>query len=451
MAADKNVPAAPTDAAAGIEHLTDLNVKIRGLAPQIGDKTITLAIIGAGSRGNVYAKYAELFPDKVKLVAVSDINDFRLKRICDKFEVGEEMRFGDFHTILSQPKLADALLIALPDDLHYEACMLALDKGYDVLLEKPMAQTEKEVRNLLSKTRKTGRIVATCHVLRYAPYFIALRAAVQGGLIGDLVSIQHMEPIAYDHMAHSYVRGNWHDSKATTPIILAKSCHDLDIIRWIVGKPCTRVSAEGSLSYFKAENAPEGAPMRCTDGCPHESTCPYSAIDLYADKRRRISVLDLKTGDRDEIIQRLKETDYGRCVFHCNNDQPDHYICDLLFEDGVTASFSMEAFSPWGGRRTRIMGTKGFIEGDMNQFILWDFKSGKKKIWTPSDIMESDEYKDAGHGGGDLVLFRDFVEAVALQDYNRLTSNIEASVESHVMGFRCEKSRLSGRKAKVKM
>jgi len=432
-----------------IKRLEGLNGEIRSLSPLIGDKKLTCVIVGCGNRGRAYEKYIMTLSDKIKVVAVSDINEYRKNWMADRWDIPAGKRFGDYHEILAQPKLADMMLICLPDALHYEPAMKAMALGYDVLLEKPLAQSEKECLNLLAQSKKYDKILGTCHVLRYAPYFIALRAAVKKGLIGELVSIQHLEPIAFDHIAHSYVRGIWHNSKETTPIILAKSCHDLDIIKWIVGKPCTSVSAEGDLRFFKKENAPEGAPMRCTDGCPHESTCPYSAIEHYVRRRTRLNVFDLdKKCPEEDILNKLRTTDYGRCVFHCNNDQPDHYIANLSFEGGVTAAFSMEGFTPWGGRRTRLMGTKGFIEGDGKTFTLWDFRSNKTSKWEMK-VEELEEYKDAGHGGGDWALVRDFFEAVAAHDPDKLTSRIDESVESHLMGFRCEVSRLTGKKVKM--
>jgi len=437
-------------AAKAAEPLKGIKFPIRDLEAQV-DKQMTYVIVGCGNRGTVYSRYAERYPSKAKIVGLSDINDYRLNKMGDKHSVPADKRFGDFHEIMKAPKMADAMVISLPDGLHYEACMAALAKGYHVLLEKPMAQTEKECRALLAQSRKYNRIVAVCHVLRYAPYFIALREVVRSGLIGDVVSFQHLEPIESGHMAHSYVRGNWHDSKATTPIILAKSCHDLDIIRWIIGKPCTAVSADGGLYFFKKENAPAGAPMRCTDGCPVESECAFSAIRHYAKWKNRLGVLDLDSkATYGDIIEKLKVTDYGRCVFHCDNDQCDHYVTNLTFEDGITASFSMEAFAPWGGRRSRVFGTKGFIEGDGTKFIVTDFLTHKEKVWD-MEVEEIPEYKGSGHGGGDLALFRDFVEAVTFEDVTRLTSNIEASVESHVMGFKCEQSRKSMKKVAVKV
>ena len=411
-------------------------------------KPVTVMIIGAGSRGRTYARYAEKFPQSMKVVGVADLNPNRRKAMAKKHNIPAENQFGHFNDALSKAKLADAVVIATPDNLHYEPCMKALELGYDVLLEKPVAPTEKECRAILKQAHKYNRIVAVCHVLRYAPYFVALKQVLESGAIGDIVNIQHFEPIRYAHMAHSYVRGNWPLSTKTTPIILAKSCHDLDILRWLIDKPCETIAAEGSLHLFRPENAPKGAPERCTDGCPHEAECPYSAIDIYERRKQHLGAFDLPRKDPALIREKLKTTNYGRCVFRCENDQCDHYVAIMKFQDGVTASFSMDAFTPWGGRRTRIMGTKGFIEGDMTTFTFYDFRTSHKSVWDQK-VSEVAEYKGSGHGGGDHLLVRDFLRAVSAQDEKLLSSTIDVSIESHVMGFMAEKSRKSNKKMKI--
>jgi len=282
-------------------------------------------------------------------------------------------------------------------------------------------------------------------VLRYAPYFIKLKELIHSGAIGELISIQHFEPIEHIHMSHSFVRGNWHNSKETTPIILAKSCHDLDIMRWLIGKNSKHISAFGNLKWFTSKNAPEGSSNRCLDGCKVENSCPYSAKKIYYDKRSWTYVFDLplkKEEQGDAILEYLKTTNYGRCVYKMENNQPDHIVCSILFDDDITANFSMEAFTSYGGRRTRVMGSMGDIVGDMSKFVYTDFRTGKTMDWDTNQIDDG-IYKHHGHGGGDYRLMNDWVAAISAQNENLLTSTIDASIESHIMGFAAEKSRLN--------
>jgi predicted dehydrogenase len=318
-----------------------------------------------------------------------------------------------------------------------------LELGYDILLEKPIAQTEEECRKLVDYARQTGKIVGLTHVLRYSPYFLMLKEMVDSKKIGDLVSIQHFEPVDHVHMSHSYVRGSWRDSKASTPLVLAKSSHDLDILHWIVGKPCKKVVAFGDLTHFKAANAPQGAPQRCTDGCPVEADCPFSALKIYYRDRTWLYVFDLpedpdKQGD--VILENLKNGNYGKCVYHCNNNQPDHYTMLLEFDGGVTVNFSIEAFTSYSGRRTRIMGTRGDIVGDMEQFVHTDFASGKSVTYD-AHAMDALNYEGVGHGGGDTGMIRDWIEAVRKQDSSLMSTPLEDSLESHLMAFAAERSR----------
>ncbi len=409
------------------------------------DKPITAITCGAGSRGNVYGNYAVQYPEQLDIVGVAEPITIRNERYTKKHAIKEENRFNTWEDVFKRPKFADAIIITTPDNLHYGPCMKALEMGYDVLLEKPISPSEKECRDILSLAKKTGRIVAVCHVLRYAPYFVKLKEIMQSGVLGEIVSVQHMEPIEHIHMSHSYVRGNWHNSKETTPIILAKSCHDLDILRWMVGKPSSHIQAFGSLQWFTKKNAPEGSTDRCTDGCKVEASCPYSALNLYYRKRQYNYVFDLpeeKDKQAAYVLEQLKTTNYGRCVYRMDNDQPDHYTTNILFEGGLTAAFSMEAFTSYAGRRTRVMGSLGDVVGDMSSFTMTDFLTGKKTEWK----QETD-----GHGGGDWRLVADWINAISKKDASLLTSTIDASIESHVMGFMAEESRKNKKVMAVKL
>lgn len=417
------------------------------------EKPVTVIILGAGNRGSVYANFAATFPKEMRVTGVAEPVPFRNERQAKKHNIPKENRFNSWEQVFTRPKFADAIVISMPDDMHYEPCLKALELGYDILLEKPIAPTEKECREILAKAKKTGRIVAVCHVLRYAPYFVKMKELISKGAIGEIISIQHFEPIEHVHMAHSYVRGIWHNSKKSTPIILAKSCHDLDIIKWVINKPSKHIVAMGDLKWFKKENAPEGSTARCTDGCKVERQCPYSAIRIYQEREERVRVLDIPEDAKDPkalILERLKTSDYGRCVYRMDNDQPDHYITSMMFGDNVTANFSMEAFTSYHGRRTRIMGSMGDMVGDMEELVITDFRTRKDVKFVPV-AEDVEEYKNSGHGGGDFLLVRDFVQAVSKQDPKLLTSTIDESIESHVMAFMAEESRKSKKIMEIKM
>ena len=415
------------------------------------EKPVTAITLGAGARGTVYGRYALEFPNEIRIIGVAEPIPFRNERHAKAHGIKDENRFDTWEQVFERPRFADAVIISTPDHLHYEPCMQALKLGYDVLLEKPVAQSIQECKDIEELALQMNRIVAVCHVLRYAPYFVKMRQIVQSGTIGDVVSIQHLEAIEHIHMSHSYVRGNWHSSKESTPIILAKSCHDLDILHWITGKPCKRIFAMGDLKFFRKEYKPQNAAKRCLD-CPVEQECIYSAKRIYLTNRSWLYVMDLpedKSLHEEFITNELRTTNYGRCVFDMENDQPDHYITAMEFEGNITAAFSMEAFTSYGGRYTRILGTKGDLVGNMQHMTVTDFLSREKTVWDAKDIADLEEYKHAGHGGGDWRLMRDFVRAVATQNSSLLVSTISESMESHIMGYKAEESRMSGKPQQV--
>lgn len=438
-----------------------LHLKASSLADQAAiqpnayrpERVVTAITLGAGARGNVYGNYALNHSDQLRIVGVAEPIPIRNERYAQKHQIPAENRFVTWEHVFERARFADAILITTPDHLHYGPCLKALELGYDILLEKPMAQTERECRDILAKIQKTKRVVGLCHVLRYAPYFITLRKLIRDGSIGKLVSLQHFEPIQHVHMAHSFVRGNWHNSRKSNPIILAKSCHDLDILRWLTDKPCKSLSAFGDLSWFTKKNAPQGSTARCIEGCSVESSCPYSALRIYLRERSYLYVFDLPERTElvpDAIANYLRTTDYGRCVYRMDNDQCDHYTMNLEFEGGITATFNMEAFTSYHGRRTRVMGSMGDLVGDMEKLVHTDFRTGKQ---TSYDAANFDEgiYAKHGHGGGDYRLMANWVEAVARQDASLLSSTIEASIESHLMCFAAERSRKSRKTVAVSL
>jgi predicted dehydrogenase len=400
---------------------------------------LTAIVIGAGNRGNVYAGYALKYPDELKIVGVAEPIPYKNERFAKAHNIPDENRFPSWEYVFRKPKFADAVIITTPDSLHYGPAMAAIPMGYDMIVEKVVAQSWKQCNDILDAAVRYKSIVAVCHVLRYTPYFRKLKELCASGVFGKILSIQHLEPVEYIHMSHSFVRGPWRNSKESNPMILSKSCHDTDILRWLVDRPCTKVSSFGGLSLFRKENAPAGSPLRCTDGCPAEAGCPYSALKVYKQNKWYLGHLNLDTGSEEEILDRLKTTRYGICVYKQDNDVVDHQICNFEFEGGTTAAFSMEAMTPYGGRRTRIMGTKGHAFGDENDLEYFDFATRNTVKWN---VNQADV--TSGHGGGDFGLVHDFVRASQQKDPSLLTSTIQASMESHLMGFMAEKSRLNG-------
>ncbi|MFH1197938.1 MAG: Gfo/Idh/MocA family oxidoreductase [bacterium] len=406
------------------------------------DRPITAVVLGAGNRGNVYAGYSKQFPDELKIIGVAEPIEFRRKRFAKEYEIPEDRQWTTWEDALGIAKFADVLIITTPDNLHYDPAMHGLILGYDLLLEKPISQSWDECEDIKKLAGQKNNIIGICHVLRYTAYFRKMKEIIESGILGDVVSIQHFEPINHIHMSHSYVRGNWRNEKESNPILLAKSCHDLDILYWMTGKKCTRVSSFGALNHFKSENAPEDSTSRCADGCKVEKDCPYSALKIYHRDRTYLHHFDFVEGvdQGEQILRYLKEGQYGRCVYHCDNDVLDHQVVLMEFEGNVSAAFSMEAFTSYHGRKTRIMGTMGDIVGDMETMTVTNFRNGEVYVWDAN----KDTVITSGHGGGDYGLMHDFIRAVSKHDESMLTSNLAASMESHFVGFKAEESRLFG-------
>ena len=374
------------------------------LEHKIPEKPVTCIIIGAGQRGRIYANYAETNPDEWKVIGVAEPSDLRKGQVVETHGISDENQFSDWKKVFDRPKFADVVVIATSDNLHYEPAIAALEKGYDLLLEKPVAQSIEQCLEILRVAKENDCMVTVAHVLRYTPYFRKMKDIIGSGAIGDLVSVQHMEPIEHEQFAQAYVRGNWGNTEFSNPVLLSKSCHDLDILRWVTGKRCERVSSFGSLHLFKKENAPAHAPKRCTEGCPVEESCPYSALKTFVERKAYpwVGYLNVEDETNDEmILEKLKTGPYGRCVYHCDNDVVDHQVVNMELEGGVTVAFSMEAFTSYHYRRTRIMGTMGDIVGDGHELKTTSFLTGE----TASE--DDAAYKTALSGGWESVFFDD--------------------------------------------
>ncbi|MFC7681136.1 Gfo/Idh/MocA family protein [Paenibacillus sp. GCM10028914] len=396
--------------------------------------TIKAILIGAGVRGaNVYAPYARNHPEQLQFAAVAEPDPIRRSSFAIDYDIPNEHVYEDWRDVLRKPRFADAVWICTQDRMHFEVAMAALQQGYHVLLEKPISPSPLECLELEETARKSNRLLTICHVLRYTPFWSGIHKIVENGDIGKVVDIQLRENIGYAHMAHSYVRGKWNKAETASPMILAKSCHDLDLISWIMDEECTRLSSFGSLLHFRKDQAPEGATERCSDGCPHVNSCCYVDYRYYMGEGRR-RAQHFSDDLSDSMIRNLlPHTPYGRCVYHCDNDVVDHQNVNLQFRNGATASFSLSAFTHDSSRTVQISGTRGEIRGNMaNQsFTVYSFADGGS-----TDI----QVEDGGREGTDRML-QEFCDQVQLFTGNSLTS-ASASLQSHMMAFAAEESRL---------
>ncbi len=409
-------------------------------------KKVTAVVIGAGARGRVYADYAQKHPDELELVAVAEPDEQRLERYFRDNNIPPKGCFKSWEELLKQPKLADAALVCTMDRMHFKPCMAAIEKGYDVLLEKPMSNNPQECVQMERAADQKGVILAVCHVLRYTPFYFKIKQLIEAGELGNVEALQQTEQVSYWHQAHSFVRGNWRNSNETAPMILAKCCHDLDIIAWLINADCTHISSFGSLSHFKAENAPKGAPVRCTDGCPESANCPYYAPKLYLTDNTSWPTdticVDMSLEARKKA---LREGPYGRCVYHCDNNVVDHQTVDMQFANGAVANLIMTAFASRMTRTIHIMGTKAELIGDMDACTITLYKFGEDKpIEIPVVIQQDSAY---GHGGGDVGLMKDFV--LQVQGLGEGRTSAHQSMCSHLMCFAAEESRTNGTTVKM--
>lgn len=423
-----------------------LSAPLLGFSKEANSKPITAIVLGAGNRGNTYSGYSLKFPQELKIIGVAEPIEFRRQRFAKKYNIPTERHWTTWEHVMERPKLADVLIITTPDALHHGPALAGLDLGYDLLLEKAIGRNWTEVNDILYKTKKKQRIVGICHVLRYTNYFRNLLNVMDSGVLGQLLSIEHTEKISLRHYSHSYIRGNWRTSTEAAPMLLAKSCHDLDILRWLIGKPCKQVSSFGSQTLFVEKNAPSGSSKRCTN-CKIEKECQWSAIKQYYQDKQGLNHLAIESHDEESIYKALQEGPFGRCVWFSDNDTVDHQVVNMEFEDTITASFTL-GFSPFPGRRTRINGSLATIVGDLeNGFAVTKLGSGESTQYNNEIPKEF----DSGHGGGDYGLVHDFVRAVRSQDPTKLTSTIEESVESHLIGYLAEDSRKSRETKQVNM
>ncbi len=418
-------------------------------------KPVAAAIVGAGHRAVGYSEYARLHPDRLRITAIAEPNDVRRRREGDRFNIPEAFRFRSYTDLAARPGLADAVINGTMDQLHFASSLPLLEAGYHILLEKPIAPNEQEVRGLIEAANRFQRIVLICHVLRYAPFYQKIKSLLDSGAIGQLIALNTTESINYHHMTTPFVRGRWRQ-RATNPIMLSKCCHDLDIIAWLLsGVPAKKVASFGSLTQFRPENAPPGSAMRCLDGCQIESTCIHSAKTNYIKQGLWgmyvwECIEHIENSTIDQKLESLRTTNpFGRCVWHCDNDVIDHQSVLIEFANGVTATHNLFTGGARIARTIHITGSHGDLDGDLEANLIRlrrpNHEPGRDHTQEVINVAAEREGEMAGHGGGDAGLIEDFVNVVAGRPASKSVTSIQDSLTGHLIAFAADVAMNEGR------
>lgn len=423
-------------------------------------KPLTAIIVGAGHRALLYASYARRHPDELRIVGVADPSDLRRAQAARTFDLAADQCFRTAAELAEQPRRADFVINGTMDHQHVPTALPLLAAGYHMLLEKPFATHEEELWQLVETARKHERTIAICHVLRYAPFYAAIRQQVLDGAIGALLNVQAMEHVSYHHMAVGFVRGKWSKrSYSGSSMLMAKCCHDLDLITWMKsGVAPVRVASFGSNFQFRPEQAPAGAGTRCLVDCPIEPDCLYSARKHYIDHPERWwfyvwdSLEHLENPTLEDKIDSLKgDNPYGRCVWKCDIEVVDHQSVLIGFEDGSTATLNMVGGSAKPSRSLHLVGTQGEIQGCLEEarFVVRhvDPRPGREYTETVVDLNQASDTTGAfgGHGGGDLRLVADFLCLLRGEEPSISSTLLEDSIRGHLVGFAADRAMAEGR------
>ncbi|MBA3846175.1 MAG: Gfo/Idh/MocA family oxidoreductase [Planctomycetes bacterium] len=412
------------------------------------DQPLTFIILGCGGRGNGFSESIAASPHFGRVVAVAEPDAERRDRVGERHGIPAEMRFATWEQALAGRKLADVCINTTMDRLHVASAVKALDLGYHMLLEKPMATTLADCVAIDAARARNQRVVAVCHSMRYDRTHAEMIRRLRAGEIGDIVSLDQLEGVNHLHQSHSFVRGNWGNEARSTFMLMAKSCHDIDAIAYAIDKPCERVSSFGNLALFRPERAPAGATARCTDGCPAERTCAYSALKIYTGEGAKAhwyahpaGTAGLPTARQIEI---LRTSPYGRCVYRTDNDVVDHQVVAMEFAGGITATFTMTAFTPFCGRLIRVHGTAGYLEASLNaRTVEWTTFADNQRHRV--QLAE----QSGGHGGADENILAEFVAAVWRGDPNGVLTTTAESLRTHTIVFAAERSRRERRQVEL--
>jgi predicted dehydrogenase len=407
---------------------------------------VEAVLVGAGNRGRyVFGRYALRRPERLRIVAVAEPDPGRRTALADEHGIPEPLRFADWRELFDAKPGAPVAIVATSDTLHVEPALAAFARGYHVLLEKPIAPTPAECLRVVEAAEASGRLLQIGHVLRYTAFYEKVHAILASGVLGDLLTIDMKEHVAYWHMTHSYVRGKFRNRAIAAPLLLAKTCHDMDLLVWFAARTPARVASFGSLVHFRPEGAPPGATARCTDGCPVRSECPHDAETFYLAPDERLARMwpwtDVSPDPSREARRRALESGpYGRCVYRCDNDAVDHQVLAIEFEGGLTATFTVHGSASDERRTIRVTGTRGELRGVLHDGLIEVTRHGH----PGAEHIDTKGPGVLGHFGGDEGLLQHFTDVVAREAYAEARTSGRVSLDSHLLGFAAERARERG-------
>lgn len=414
-----------------------------------------ILIVGAGNRAIIYSRYALKYPDKMKIVGVVDPSASRRERAQQLHNLSDEECYDSIQEVLEKPKLADAVINGTMDNIHIETSLPFLEKGYDLLLEKPIGISMEEINKLLETANKYNNKVMICHVLRYTPFYHKIKELVTENAIGDIYNIQTTEHVRLDHMITSYVKGKWNNSiKSGTSMLLAKACHDLDIIAWINEKSIPKkVTSYGNDFVFNRNNKP----VACTERgwyCDYCQNSIYSPRKMYIenpDRWKQYVWTEFENKENVSIEDKIKSMEngniYGNCVWSADKNVVDQQSVMIEFEDNSIATFNMVGGTPKSQRRIHLIGTLGELIGTFedNKITVRKFNPNIKDDYE-EEIITFDETGDqigafGDHGGGDELLIEDFIDYLNDSSSESLTRTLlKDSLISHKLAFLADQS-----------
>ena len=429
-------------------------------------KKIKAAVLGYGDRSFQYTKYVFDRPEELEVIAVIDVNEFKLAEAKKRFNLPDSALYTDLDEFLKDDVVCDVVINGTMDQIHYVTTIKLLNKGYNILLEKPITSNPDELFEIERLAKEKGAMVVVCHLMRYTPFFRKVKEIIDSGEIGKIMNIEMYEHVWHGHFVNAYVRGKWrNEEECGSGFLLAKCCHDTDCMCWLnsITKP-TEVASFGKRAFYCPENAPEGATEYCYD-CPRRDECMFDAsrFEAVMDCCPQYTWLGLDMDPRsvsmDTKLDYLKTSDFGKCVFKNDMNIVDRQSVVVNFANGSTATLNMIGGATKAGRFLHIVCEYGEIQGylEENKIIYRKFNKdavnykyhGDEFMYTDTVIEVTindgrEVNASAGHSGGDYFIMKDLTSLLRGEAPSASTTVISDSINGHLICYAAEKSRKEG-------